>query len=143
MRNISTYAVQGVNAVIDANFYLSLIIMIFGSAFSLSEQYSIFQFNVDVYGELANNLRAIMGYLAFTETLIFFFCFFTKQYQHFILVGFFLLIMIGSLQFYGQINSVEIDANLYWCLLYAGLSHILFGTMAVNKNKRSLGMHNK
>lgn len=138
MRDISTYAVQGAQTVVDANFYLSLIVMIFGSAFSLSEQYTIFEFNVDIYGELANNLRAIMGYLAFTEILIFFLCFLTKQYQHFILVGFFLLAMIGSLQFYGQINSVEIDVNLYWCLLYAGLSHILFGVMAVSKNKRKL-----
>jgi hypothetical protein len=138
MRNTPTVATQGIQYIIDANFYVSLIMMTFGSAASLTENYSIFEFNVALYGELANNLRSIMVYLAFTEIMIFLFCFLTKQYQHFIFVGFFLLAMIGSLHFYGQINSVETDPNLDICLLYAGISHILFGAMTLHKNKRNL-----
>lgn len=132
----SSIAVRCTQFVVDINFYISLVVMIMGSAFSLTENYSIFEFNVDIYGELANNLRSIMAYLAFTEIMVFFYCFMTKQYQHFVLVGFFLLMIIGSLTFYGQINNVETDPNIDWCLLYAGLSHIAFGAMAVYNNKQ-------
>jgi hypothetical protein len=132
VRNISAIALQCAQYAIEANFYVSLLMMSVGSLLSLTENYSIFEFNVDLYGELANNLRSIMAYLALTEIMVFLFCFLTKQYQHFIFVGFFLIVMIGSVQFYGEINSIDL------CLLYAGLSHILFGTLAVYKNKRIL-----
>jgi len=44
-------------------------------------------------------------------------------------VGFFLILMIGSMEFYGEINTIEIDENFPLFFLYTGLSHILFGIM--------------
>ena len=45
-------------------------------------------------------------------------------------VGFFLILMIGSMEFYGEINSIEIDENFPLFFFYTGISHILFGVMA-------------
>jgi hypothetical protein len=143
MRDFSTTAVKCIQCVVDVNFYISWVVMVMGSAFSLTDHYSIFEFNVDIYGELANNLRSIMAYLAVTEIFILFYCCMTKQFQHFILVGFFLLMIIGSLEFYTQINNIETDPNIDIWLLYAGVSHILYGAKAVYKNQRALESHSK
>ena len=134
MRDFSKLAVQGGQYIIEANFYVSVLLVIMGSVLSLTD-HSIFEFNVALYGELANNLRAIMGYLAFSEIMIVLLCWFTKQYQYFILVGFSLLLMIGSVKFYSQINNIETDPTLDLCLLYAGLSHIVFGWITLSKQK--------
>jgi hypothetical protein len=135
---ISTTAIKCFEFVVDVNFYISLVVIIMGSALSLTENYSIFEFSVDIYSELANHLRSIMAYLAVTELCAFLYCFITKEYHYFILSGFFLLLIIGSLQFYGQLNNVETDPNLDLCLLYAGLSHLLFGVTAFYKRQRIL-----
>ncbi len=114
---------------IEANFYFSLVIVIFGSAVSLSDDYTLFQFNADIYGEFANNLRLMMVYVAFTEVLIFGCCFVFKQYQYYLIVGLFLLTLIPALAFYGQINNVEIDPDLDIFFFYTGASHFLWGAI--------------
>lgn len=136
MRAMTANSVQYARYVIEANFYFSLAILIFGSAVSVSDSYSIFEFNADIYGELANNLRIMMIYLAFTALLVFVYCFITKQNQYYLLVGFFLIAMIGSLEFYGQVNNVEIDPNLDTFFFYTGVSHFLFGGMEKIKQLR-------
>ncbi len=45
-------------------------------------------------------------------------------------VGFFLILMIGSMEFYGEINTVAIDEHFPIFFMYTGMSHILFGVMA-------------
>jgi hypothetical protein len=129
MHNLTAKTTQGVRLLIEANFYFSLVIVIFGGAVSLSDNYTLFQFNADLYGEMANNLRIMMVYLAFTEALIYGYCFVTKQYHYYLLVGLFLMTMVPGLAFYGQVNDVEIDPNLDIFLLYAGMSHFLWGVM--------------
>ncbi len=57
-------------------------------------------------------------------------------------VGFFLILMIGSMAFYGQINAIEIDENFPLFFLYTGLSHILFGVMA-GIERNSADEHNE
>jgi hypothetical protein len=136
MRDISATAVKCAAYVIEANFYISVALVILGGACSLTDNYSIFEFNVAIYNELANDLRVIMGYLGFTEVMVFFLCLMTKQYKFYLLVGFFLLMMIGSVEFYGQLNTVEIDPNIDIWLFYAGVSHILFGAMVFYQAKR-------
>ena len=50
--------------------------------------------------------------------------------------GVFLILMIGSMEFYGEINDVEIDEDFPLFFLYTGLSHILFGVMVgIEKNR--------
>ena len=87
---------------------------------------SYFEFNEDLYGALDNNLRIIMVYLALTEVVVVTYCYVMKAFRYLILMGFFLLLMIGSMQFYGEINSVEVDVNFSVFLMYTGVSHIIF-----------------
>jgi hypothetical protein len=115
---------------LEANFILSVIALLAGGFLSVPESYSFFEFNEDLYGALDNNLRMIMIYLAMTEIVILGYCFFRKNYQALVPVGFFLILMIGSMEFYGEINAVEIDKNFPLFFLYIGLSHIFFGAMA-------------
>ena len=126
---------QGLRYLIEANFYFSLAILICGSAVSLSDTYTLFEFNTEVYGELATNLRIMMVYIAFTSILIYGFCFLTGSYQYYLLVGFFLIVMVGSLHFYGEINNVEIDPDLDTFFFYTGISHALFGALTKIKSE--------
>jgi hypothetical protein len=57
------------------------------------------------------------------------YCFLIKRFQAIILTGFFLILITGSLEFYGQINEVPIDPNYPLFLLYIGISHTLFGML--------------
>lgn len=121
---------------LEINFYISVIVLIGGGISSVSGSYSFFEFNEDLYGALDNNLRMIMVYLAITESVILGYCFFRNNFQVMIPVGFFLILMIGSMEFYGEINSIEIDENFPLFFLYTGISHILFGVMAgIEKNR--------
>lgn len=110
-----------------ANFIISVMLLITGSFLSLSDRYSLFEFNQDLYGELIINLKTTLIYLAITELFICAYCFFKKETQGFILAGFFLILMVGAIRFYGEINNVEIDENLSVFFLYTGVSHIIFG----------------
>jgi uncharacterized membrane protein len=121
---------QSIKFLLEVNFYISVIVLIAGGILSVSGSYSFFEFNEDLYGALDNNLRMIMVYLAITEGVILVYCFFRKNFQVMIPVGFFLILMIGSMEFYGEINSIEIDDKFPLFFLYTGLSHILFGVMA-------------
>lgn len=121
--------IQGIKFLIEINFYISVILLVAAGVFSLPGSNSIFEFNEDLYGALDNNLRMVMIYLAMTEMVILMYCFYRKNFQVMILVGFFLILMIGSMEFYAEINSIEIDENFPMFFLYTGLSHIFFGVM--------------
>jgi hypothetical protein len=114
----------------DANFYISVIVLIYGGATSITENYSVFEFNEDLYGVMHNNLRIALLYLSMTETVVCIFCFVTKQPKLMLFVGYFLIMMLGSVAFYGKINSVAIDNNISLFFLYTGVSHILFGWLS-------------
>ena len=127
---------KSIKLLLEVNFYISVIVLIVGGMLSVSGSYSIFEFNEDLYGALDNNLRMIMVYLAVTEIVILIYCFLRKNFQVMIPVGFFLILMIGSMEFYGEINTIEIDENFPLFFFYTGLSHILFGIMAgIERNK--------
>jgi hypothetical protein len=130
MNGMAFKGLQSIKFLLEINFYISVIVLIAGGILSVSGNYSLFEFNEDLYGALDNNLRMIMVYLAMTESVILVYCFFRKNFQVMIPVGFFLILMIGSMEFYGDINSIEIDENFPLFFFYTGLSHILFGVMA-------------
>ena len=133
---MSFNGIQSIKFLLEVNFYISVIVLIAGGMLSVSGSYSIFEFNEDLYGALDNNLRMIMVYLAVTEIVILIYCFLRKNFQVMIPVGFFLILMIGSMEFYGEINTIEIDENFPLFFFYTGLSHILFGVMAgIERNK--------
>jgi hypothetical protein len=141
MNGMGLKSIQSIKFLLEVNFYISVIVLIAGGLLSVSGSYSIFAFNEELYGALDNNLRMIMVYLAMTESVILGYCFFRKNFQVMIPVGFFLILMIGSMEFYGEINSIEIDENFPLFFLYTGLSHILFGVM-VGIERTSSGEHN-
>lgn len=116
--------------IVEVNFYLSVVVLISGCVLSISESSSVFEFNVDLYGPLANNLRMILAYLALTEVFLCVGCFLLNKPQFFLLIGLSLVLMIGSLEVYSMINDIEIDPNLSIFLAYTGLSHIAFGLLA-------------
>jgi hypothetical protein len=130
MNSMTFKGIQSIKFVLEVNFYFSVAMLIGAGILSLSESYSFFEFNEDLYGALDNNLRIIMVYLAITESLVLGYCFFRKDFQAMILVGFFLVLMIGSMEFYGEINAIEIDENFPLFFFYTGISHILFGILA-------------
>jgi hypothetical protein len=121
---------QSTKFILVANFMVSVMFLTVGSLLSLSDHYSPFDFNQELYGELVSNLKITMVYMAIIEMVICAYCVFSKKTQAFVLVGFFLILMVGSVYFYGQINDVEMDENLYIFFLYTGVSHILFGIMS-------------
>ena len=115
--------------IVKVNFYFSVIVLIFGSVLSASDNLALFEFNEDLYGALDNNLRMVLVYLALTEIVLLIYFTLADKFQLMIFVGFFLLLIIGSVEFYGEINAIEIDDTLPLFLLYTGLSHTLFGAI--------------
>jgi len=135
MNGMALKSFQSIKFLVQGNFYISVIVLIAGGILSVSGSYSIFEFNEELYGALDNNLRMIMVYLAMTEVVILVYSYIRKNFQVMIPVGFFLILMIGSMEFYGEINTIEIDENFPVFFLYTGLSHILFGVMvSIEKN---------
>lgn len=129
---------QSIQYLLILNFVISVMLLISGSLFSLSDRYSLFDFNQELYGELASNLKVTMIYLTITEIIICIYCFLTKTTKGFVLAGYFFVLMVISVYFYGQLNNVEIDENLYPFFIYTGVSHILFGMMTDIKKKLHL-----
>ncbi len=113
--------------IIEGNFYISVIVLVIGCLLSISPDYVVFEFNTDLYGELAQNLKIMLVFLAISELLICGYCWISNNRKMFVFVGFFLVSMIGTLPFYGEVNNVEIDPNFTWFFLYVGISHLIFG----------------
>ena len=127
---------QGIEFIIIANFLVSAMLLIIASFLSLYEQYSFFEFNQDLYGELINHVKIIMLYLAITEIIICAYCAWSKNTQGIALAGFFMILMVGSMSFYGKINDVVFDENLFLFFFYTGCSHILFSIFAELKKQQ-------
>jgi hypothetical protein len=130
MKSMPSKSLTILKGLVEVNFYLSVVVLMAGGILSISENASIFEFNVDLYGPLANNLRMILVYLALTEVFLCIGCFLLNKPQFFILIALSLVLMIGSLAAYGMINDIEIDPNLSIFFTYTGLSHIAFGLLA-------------
>lgn len=129
MRPFVSKALQISKVIIEMNFCASVVVLMAGCFLSLSPSRSVFSFDQEIYGAMAGSLKIMMLYLGITEILVCLYFFFNKKPQPLIVVGAFLILMIGSLEFYGRINGVEIDAEFVPFLLYTGLSHIIFGVV--------------
>jgi hypothetical protein len=134
----SSKAMQITKFFVDANFYISVIVLVYGGISAITENHSIFEINEDLFGAIHNNLRMALLYLAMTEIVICLYCWVNKQPKMMLFVGYFLLMMMGSMAFYGEINSVPIDRALPAFFLYTGVSHILYGLVSgiVNENNK-------
>lgn len=122
---------------IELNFYVAVSMLVGFCLLSFSEDYSLFDFNDELYGVLDNNLRMLIGYLGITELGVFAFCAVAKKFQFMTLVGFFLILMVESIQFYGQVNGLAIDENFPIFFMYTGFSHLAFGILCLFENYRT------
>ncbi|MGZ8144675.1 MAG: hypothetical protein ACXW0L_08505 [Methylosarcina sp.] len=127
---------RSIGFLIEANFYISVISLITAGVMAISGGPSFFEFNEDLYGPLANNLRIMLIYLTIAEVILCSYCFLIKQFKIFIIAGFFLILTSGSLKFYSVINDIAVDENFFVFFLYLGLSHILFGIIKSKKQER-------
>lgn len=134
---------KGLKLIVEANFYLSVSVMLAICLLTFTGSSPVFILNDELYGPLANNFRIMLLYLAISEVIICFFCFITKKFEVVLIVGFFLIMAIGSLKFYGTTNNVEIDSNLFLFFLYTGFSHILFGITVSTAKKINFQPFNK
>ena len=124
---------DGISVFFKINFYISAIVLVGGCLLSATENHSIFEFNEDLYGAIGNNIRVIMVYLAINELAILLYCFLTKNARIMLAVGLFLILLIGSLEFYAEINAIEFDQNLRLFFLYTGISHLVYGFIEIEK----------
>lgn len=108
---MTSIIVSALKTIIEGNFLVSVMVLVVVSIFCISPTHSYFDMNEELFGAMANNLRLTMLYLGVTEVLICAYCFASKRTQFFIPVGFFLILMMGSMQFYDVINDVNIDEN--------------------------------
>lgn len=115
---------------VDANFYISVIVLVYGGLTAITEKYSVFEFNEDLFGAMHNNLRIALLFTGMTEVVVCVYCFVTDQPRLMAFVGYFLIMMLGSLAFYGKINGVTIDNAIPAFFLYTGISHIVFGLLS-------------
>ncbi len=131
MNDMTLKIIKMLRLSVEINFYFSVVVLVMGGFLSFSDSYSFFEFNESLYGALYNNLRMMMVYLAFTEVVVFAYYLISKNFQVITVVGFFLVLMIGSMAFYGEVNSVAIDESFSVFFLYTGLSHGVFGIMKI------------
>lgn len=137
MKSTNNKVLKGIQFVIDVNFYLSVLVLIVGGLVPVMSDYMLFEFNEDLYGVFAQNLKMMLLYLGFAEILLIGYCLFRKNKQIFLFVGIFFLLLMSSLPIYEEINTVETDPNISWFFLYIGLSHGFFGLYAyLEKNPR-------
>ena len=127
MNAIDTKIMRMVKFFVDANFYISVLVLVYGGLSAITEKHSVFEFNEDLFGSMHNNLRIALLYLAMTEIVVCGYCFVTKQPKLMLFVGYFLIMMLGSMAFYGKINGVTIDESIPVFFLYTGISHVSYG----------------
>jgi hypothetical protein len=130
MNIMNSKAMQVTKFFTDANFYISVIVLVYGGLTAVTENYSVFEFNEDLFGVMHNNLRIALLFTGMTEVVVCVYCFVTNQPRLMAFVGYFLILMLGSLAFYGKINSVSIDNAIPVFFLYTGISHVVFGLLS-------------
>lgn len=119
---------QMARLVFSVNFTASLIFLVLVSLMALLGQSVLFEDHSDLYGPMDNNLRLMMLYLCLMELAVCSFCHFSGENQGVWLMGWFLVLLAVSIEFYGEINDVPIDENYRWFFLYLGFSHVAYGS---------------
>ena len=134
-----SFTVKGIRQIViilKTNYYFSALLLIITAMITISGHDILFQSDVELYGPLANNLRLMLLYLAIIEIAIVSYCCIRNQYQEIIFLGGFLILLIGSLEFYCQTNQLTIDSAYRAFFTYIGLSHIAFGLFTQTQQKQ-------
>lgn len=115
---------------LSINFSAALIFLVLVSLISMLGNPLFFEDQNELYGPMAGNLRLMLIYLCLTELAVCSFCRFSDNFRGVVVLGLFLLLLAVAIEFYGEINQVEVDENYRWFFLYLGLSHIAYGALS-------------
>jgi hypothetical protein len=112
---------------LQVNFNASVIFLVIASALTFSGSELIIASNQDIYGPLVNNMRFVLFYLCLMQLSVYGIYRAKNSYAAVLIFGVFLLFLMGSLEFYCEINQIEVDGNYQQIFLYVGLSHAFYG----------------
>ena len=135
MAHILSKPAQSLKFLFDANFYMSIVVLVIGGVLCVTDNYVIFDFNEELYGVMAQNLKVMILYLGLSELFLCGYSFYASNRRVFLFAGLFYIFLTGSLPFYGEINTVEIDPNLSLFFIYIGVSHVLYGLWEILPSK--------
>ncbi len=111
-------------------YYLALGISLCAAVSVWVDGGGFFQLDSELYGALVNNIKMVLIYAFIGQALMFYFCTIQHNFGHLLPMGFFLVLMIGALEFYGQVNQIPIDPALNSVFLFVGLSHMAYGAIS-------------
>jgi hypothetical protein len=123
---------------LQVNFNASVIFLLIASVLTLSGSELIIASDQDLYGPLVNNMRFVLFYLCLMEVAVYSMYRAKKGYAAVLIFGVFFLFLMGSLEFYCQINQIEVDGNYQQIFMYVGLSHALYGGIRVLRESSNL-----
>lgn len=115
---------------LQVNFNAAVILLLISGAATVLGNPLFFEDISDLYGPLANNMRLMMFYLCLIQIAVYSFYTLSNSPTVLAALGIFLLLLIGSLEFYSVINQIEVDENYRLLFIYSGLSHLLYGGCA-------------
>jgi len=135
-QSITTKTMNFLQLLLQINFNVAVILLLISGAATIFGNTLFFEDNSDLYGPLANNMRLMMFYLCLIQIAAYSFYKLSNSPEALAALGVFLLLLIGSLEFYCSINQIEIDENYRQLFIYSGLSHLLYGGCAAMRQKR-------
>ncbi|MCD2449514.1 hypothetical protein GO003_003835 [Methylicorpusculum oleiharenae] len=136
MNALATKSLNSVKYGLEANYYVSLLVTVVTAIMSVTGKDSFFTMGDDLYGPLGNNLKIMLIYLALAQLVVFIYCLRKQNYRELTIMGLFIILLIGGVEFYGAINDVPIDEKYNPFFLYTGLSHIFYGILSFLPDKK-------
>lgn len=130
MNTIAKKSLTSFGYALEANYYAALLVGFVAAIMAVAGNQSLLDTGADTYDPLLNNLKLMLVYLILIELAVFVHCSVKQRYKELTVVGLFLVLMSGGLEFYGQVNQLAIDQKFHVFFLYTGLSHVLYGLLS-------------
>lgn len=124
---VSRFSINTAQFLLRINFIAAMFSLVIAAVSTLAGSERFFQNGAELYGPLANNLRVVLLYLCFVQVAVCVFYFSHRNYMAVVSFGFILLVMMIALDFYAEVNHLQIDSAYKQLFLYSGLSHIAYG----------------
>lgn len=133
--SMTTKTLNFVQLILQVNFNAAVILLLISGAATVLGNPMFFEDNSDLYGPLANNMRLMMFYLCLIQIAVYSFYTLGNSPTALAILGIFLLLLIGALEFYSVVNQIEVDENYRELFIYSGLSHLLYGGCAAMRRQ--------
>lgn len=115
---------------LEANLYLALLISFMAAILALTGNEGLLSTGQDFANPLINNLKIMLVYMILAEFSVFGFCYIKRSYSELFIVGAAVLLIPAGLEFYAEVNQLEIDKRFTVFCLYNGLAHLLYGALS-------------